>query len=430
MRLVYIVLTYLFVPIAFAGVLWRGLRDRNYWRGIPLRFGFGAHIGGTGAIWIHAVSLGEVTAAAPLLRALRGKYPARPLVLTTATPTGMQRARELFRDGVDIRYLPYDLPGAVRRFLERVRPQLAVILETELWPNLLHGCGRAAVPVVVASARLSPRSVGRYRRMASLFREVLARDAVIAAQSPADAERFIAIGAAAQNTHVIGNIKFDFAVDASVADHGAQLRARIAPARAVWVAGSTHEGEEAIVLDAHLAICAVKPNALLVLVPRHPNRFDAVAALLERRGIFYARRSRGKPQNANYQVLLVDTIGELLQFYAAADVAFVGGSLVPIGGHNLLEPAALGVPIVTGPYNENGIDIARKLADAGALQQVPDAAGLGATVIHLLGDRSKSATMVEAARRVIAENTGAVARLCALIEPMIGAAPVLKRNPP
>jgi 3-deoxy-D-manno-octulosonic-acid transferase len=410
-------------------VLWRGLGDRSYWRGLAQRFGCGPNVNGGGAIWIHAVSLGEVTAAAPLLRALRAKYPARPLLLTTATPTGMHRARELFRGGVDIRYVPYDLPGAVRRFLDRVRPGLAIILETELWPNLLHGCARRGVPLVIASARLSPRSVGRYRRMAGLFRDLLVRNTVIAAQSPADAERFISIGAAAQNTHVIGNIKFDFAIDASVAERGAALRARIAPARAVWVAGSTHEGEEAMVLDAHLAICAVKPNTLLVLVPRHPNRFAAVAALLERRRISYARRSRGEPQNANCQVLLVDTIGELLQFYAAADVAFVGGSLVSVGGHNLLEPAALGVPIVTGPYNSNGAEIARKLADAGALQPVQDAASLGAAIIDLLGEPTRSAAMAAAARRVIAENSGAVARLCALIEPMLSAAQVLKRNP-
>jgi 3-deoxy-D-manno-octulosonic-acid transferase len=419
MRLAYILLTYLLVPIAFAGVLWRGLRDRSYWRGIPQRFGCGTNIGGAGAIWIHAVSLGEVTAAAPLLRALRAKYRARPLVLTTATPTGMQRARELFRDGVDIRYVPYDLPGAVRRFLACVRPQLAIFLETELWPNLLQGCGRRGVRVVIASARLSPRSVGRYRRMAGLFRRVLAQDIVIAAQSPADAQRFIAIGAAAQNTHVIGNIKFDFALDATVAERGAVLRARFAPTRAVWVAGSTHEGEEQIVLDAHLAVCAVKPDALLVLVPRHPSRFDRVAALLGQRGLTYVRRSRGEPQNTAYQVLLVDTIGELLQFYAAADVAFVGGSLLPIGGHNLLEPAALGVPVVTGPYNSNGVDIARKLADAGGLQTVQDAAGLAATVLGLLADRSNGGKMAAAARRVIADNQGAVARLCALIEPIL-----------
>jgi 3-deoxy-D-manno-octulosonic-acid transferase len=428
MRFVYIVLTYLAVPIALVGVLWRGLRDRNYWRGLPQRFGWGAYVGSAGAIWIHAVSLGEVTAAAPLLRALRAKYPTRPLVLTTATPTGLQRGRELFRQGVDIRYIPYDLPGAVRRFLDRVQPQLAIFLETELWPNLLHGCAHRGVPLVIASARLSPRSVGRYRRMAGLIRPLLARDVVIAAQSPADAERFVAIGAPLQSSHVIGNIKFDFGIDATTAARGAALRARFAPARAVWLAGSTHEGEEERVLDAHLAVCAVRPDALLVLVPRHPNRFDAVAALLERRGLTYIRRSRGEPQNPDHPVLLVDTIGELLQFYAAADVAFVGGSLVPIGGHNLLEPAALGVPIVAGPYNTNSVDIARKLAEAGGLELVQNSAELGAAVLRLLSDRSHSAAMAAAARRVIADNQGAVARLCALIEPLIDATDV-QRNP-
>lgn len=419
MRFVYVVLAYLLVPVAFGVVLWRGLRDRDYWRDMKQRFGFGIPPEPAPSIWVHAVSVGEVQASAALVRALRVRYPRTPLVLTTVTPTGAQLARTLFDEGVHVRYVPYDLPGCVRRFFDRVRPLLAVILETELWPNLYHECGKRDVPLVLASARISPRSVGRYRLLVSLFRETLSHGIVIAAQSASDAERFKSIGANPARTHVTGNIKFDFVIPEALMSQGKELRGRYGGDRPVWIAGSTHEGEEEIVLDAHAAVRRELGNALLVLVPRHPNRFEAVAALLRKRGVSFVARSRSPSADGAVEVLLLDTLGELVTFYAASDVAFVAGSLVPIGGHNLLEPAALRLPILIGPHNFNSEDIARLLIEVGAANVVTDTRELAAEVLRLLKDAPARDEMGGAGRRALDENRGALQRLLALIDPLV-----------
>ncbi len=419
MRFIYIVLAYLLVPLAFGQQLWRGLRDRDYWRGLGDRFGVGYPVEQSRTIWVHAVSVGEVQASAALVRALRARYAHIPLVLTTVTPTGAQRAHELFGDDVRIRYIPYDLPGCVRRFFDRTRPLLAVILETEIWPNLYHECGRRGVPLVLASARISPRSVNRYRLLVSLFRETLSHGIVIAAQSESDAGRFRSIGASAGRTHVTGNVKFDFELPPGLPARGRALREEHAGNRPVWIAGSTHDGEEDLVLDAHVAVRRELPDALLVLVPRHRNRFDSVAALLRRRGVAFVARSTRERSTARVEVLLLDTLGELVMFYAAADVAFVGGSLVPIGGHNLLEPAALALPILTGPHNFNSEDIARLFVEVGAANVVTSPRELSAEVVRLLRDEAARKEMGTAGRRAVDENRGALTRLLNLIDPLI-----------
>jgi 3-deoxy-D-manno-octulosonic-acid transferase len=438
MRLLYVLIAYLLAPVVCGVMLWRGLHDRSYWRNFSERFGFGVAAAGEGSIWVHAVSVGEVQAAASLVSALRERYPDLPLVLTTVTPTGAQRARELFRAGVQVRYVPYDLPGSVRRFFDRVQPRIAIILETELWPTLYHECGRRRVPLVLASARISPRSVGRYRRLAGLFRETLSHGIVIAAQSEGDAERFRSIGANPAKTHVTGNIKFDFALPADIVARGAALRERYAGGRPVWVAGSTHDGEESQVIEAHRVVRAAGHDALLVLVPRHPNRFADVADGLQAQGVAFMRRTAdiGKvhgPEGGNGgrkhpggavgagqgDVLLVDTLGELLAFYAAGDVAFVAGSLVPIGGHNLLEPVSVGVPTLTGPHVFNAEDIAQLLLDEGAALGVRDARDLGETVAALLGDEPRRRRIAAAGFAVLSRNRGALARLLALLGPVI-----------
>lgn len=421
MRFLYIVIAYLLAPALCVLMLWRGLRDRSYWRDFSQRFGYGAHLA-TPGIWVHAVSVGEVQAAAPLVQALRTRHPAIPIVLTTVTPTGAARARGLFRQTVDVRFMPYDLPGSVRRFFDRVRPRLAIVFETELWPNLYHECGRRRVPLVLASARISPRSVGRYRWLVSLFRETLSHGVVIAAQGAGDAERFESIGAAPERTHVIGNVKFDFAAPAETTERGRMIRRRHGASRPVWVAGSTHEREEAILLDAHRRLRKTYPDALLIMVPRHPNRFAEVAEWLTRIGVSIARRSQAVPAGAETEVLLVDTLGELLDFYAAGDVAFVGGSLVPIGGHNLLEPAVLGRPILTGPYNFNGEDIARLLIERGAARVVADAGALAEGLAALLASRAERERIGAIGRAAVEENRGALARLLDLIEPLLAGA--------
>jgi 3-deoxy-D-manno-octulosonic-acid transferase len=410
-------LIYLLRPIAVAVVLWRGLRNRRYWVGLGERFGFGQFCASP-TLWVHAVSLGEVTAAAAVVRVLQTRHPQLPVVLTTATPTGRERAQALFGDSVVVRYVPYDTPGSMRRFIARIRPRLVIIMETELWPNLFNQCRRRGIPIVLASARLSLRSVARYRRFGGLFRDVFSSNTLVAAQSAADAERFIAIGADRDRTHVIGNVKFDISIDAAVAEHGRELRAAYWGKRPVWIAGSTHAGEEEAVLTAHAGLQGELADVLLLLVPRHPERFQAVADLLSRRGLRFERRSSANAVRPDTQVLLVDTVGELAALYASVDAAFVGGSLVPVGGHNLLEPAALGVPVITGPYQANGKEIAQLLMQAGAALQVADGPELAAVLKRLFADPERRRRMGLSGRHVVEANRGSVTRLLELVEPI------------
>ena len=421
MRFLYLLAVLIAVPVVSLTYLWRGLRDRSYWHNFSERFGFGARQTPHG-VWLHAVSVGEVQACAPLVSVLHERHPEVPLTVTTFTPTGAARARALYGNLAQVRYLPFDLPGAMRRFLARVQPRLAVIFETELWPNLYRECGRRRIPLVLASARISPRSVGRYRRLGALFRNALAQAAVVAAQAPGDAERFRSLGADPSSTHVTGNIKFDFELPPDIAARGARLRAQYAQERALWVAGSTHGGgEEQAVLEAHRQVRAAHPGTLLVLAPRHPPRFTEVAQALEAAGVSFVRRSASVDHGAGADcaVVLLDSLGELLGFYAAADVAFVGGSLVPVGGHNLLEPAALGVPVLTGPHTFNSEQIARLLIARGAAQVVHDAAELGARVSELLADPRARERMGAAGSASVDSNRGALEKLLALIEPLL-----------
>jgi 3-deoxy-D-manno-octulosonic-acid transferase len=421
MRVIYTWLIRLAVPFAFAVVLWRGVRDRSYWQGLAERFGFVRPLPNL-SIWLHAVSLGEMSAAAPLVRALHARYPQLPLLLTAATPAGRARARDLFGAIADIRFLPYDTPGSVRRFLERSRPRIAIIMETELWPNLFRECERRGIPVVLASARLSEKSVARYRRFGKLFAGVFTKNVTVAAQSAPDAERFISIGATSGQTRAIGNVKFDLGLDAGIIEAGKILRAAYGASRPVWVAGSTHAGEEEQLLEAHALVQAHRPDALLLLAPRHKDRFAAVADLLTRRGIKFARRSgmvRGAAPPMEMAVLLVDTMGELTALYASADVAFVGGSLTAVGGHNLLEPAALGLPVLTGPSHENGKDIALLLLQRGAALQVANAQDLAALLRRLLDDHAERRRIGMIGKDIVESNRGSVERLLALIEPAL-----------
>lgn len=424
MRAAYVLLTWLIAPLLLIHLFWRGLRVPGYRRRIGERFGFRLprlnHHAGHSSLWIHAVSVGEVQAAAPLVRALLQRHPGVPLVVTTMTPTGSERVRALFGDAVIHCYVPYDIVGPVRRFFDWARPSLAIIMETELWPNLYHECGRRGVPLVLASARVSVRSLRHYRRLVPLFRGTLSNGIVIAAQTEADAGRFRSLGANPARTHVTGNIKFDFDLSPGVPARGQALRALHAPDRPVWIAASTHDGEEVAALDAHQRLRERYPSALLILVPRHPERFDQVAALLEARGFAHVRRSTGAIAQAETSVLLGDTMGELTTFYAAADVAFVGGSLVPVGGHNLLEPVALGVPVLTGPHNENAADIAELLIDCGAALRIADWTALAADLAMLLTDQAERLRRGTAGRHAIEANRGALGRLLALLEPLIG----------
>jgi 3-deoxy-D-manno-octulosonic-acid transferase len=306
----------------------------------------------------------------------------------------------------------------VRRFLDRIQPRVAIVLETEIWPTLYDTLGRRGIPLVMASARVSARSVNRYRRMASLFKETLSHGILIGAQSATDAERFRAIGAAPGRIVVTGNVKFDMEIGQSAVDAGRNFR-RLAPGRPVWIAGSTHDGEESVVLAAHTIVKARHPGALLILVPRHPQRFEAVRALLRRRGEPFAQRSSGEVPGAEQDTFLVDTLGELQMFYAAADVAFVGGSLVPIGGHNLLEPAVLGLPILSGPHTHNAQDIAELLQQCGALSIVASADELARRVADYFDEPARARTDGARGQETVAQSRGAVDRLVAMVAPLL-----------
>jgi 3-deoxy-D-manno-octulosonic-acid transferase len=353
------------------------------------------------------------------------------LVVTASTATGRERAAALYGQIADIRYLPYDLPFSVRRFLNRVQPCVGVILETELWPTLLEACAARGIPLLVASARVSERSMQRYQKVGRWLAKLLGAPLVhIAAQTDADRDRFIRLGAAPDRTTVSGNLKFDQMPPPDRLDAAAAWRARWGAQRPVWVAGSTHEGEEAQVLAAHRQVLAQAPDALLVLAPRHPPRFDRVAALIEGEGCALARRSTGvDPVPEAASVLLLDTLGELVAVYGAAQIAFVGGSLVPIGGHNLLEPLSVQCPTLTGPSNCNDERTARLLLDAGAVQQVEDSASLARAVLARFKAPVTAQAALKAAEQVLSANRGAVDRVLAQLAPLLPTRPVSAPTP-
>lgn len=431
-RGIYNLLLGLLFPLVFVALTVRGWRNPQAavpWRERLALVRPPLPPGSPDPLWVHAVSLGEVQAASALVAALRLRDRTRPVLFTVGTLTGMQRARACFPDAaapdrapVVLAFAPLDLPGAVRRFLDHFRPVALLLLEMEIWPNLLKGCDVRGIPVALASARLSEQSARRYQRYGrTLMLGALRRLRTIAAQSAEDAARFVALGAPADNVHVAGNLKFDFAPPRELPVRAQALREALG-GRRLWVAGSTHAGEEIACLEAQQALEQRFGDEapLLVLVPRVPGRFDEVADLLSARGVSFARRSHGAPPlPADCGVLLVDTLGELMDFYALAEVAFVGGTLVPVGGHNLLEPAALGVPVVCGPHTHNGPQVAQLLREAGALRVVSDGAGLTRAVLALYGDEDARKAAGEAGRRVVEANRGAVARCLEIVGPVL-----------
>ncbi|MCB1774580.1 MAG: lipid IV(A) 3-deoxy-D-manno-octulosonic acid transferase [Gammaproteobacteria bacterium] len=414
MRLLYTVLLTVLTPIVVLRLLLRSLRAPAYRRRLAERFGFFPRPSRWGGIWIHAVSVGEVQAIVPLVRELLAKHPRVPIMLTTTTPTGSERVREQFGTQVDHVYFPYDLPWSLSEFIRRVRPRVLLMVETEIWPNLLFDCRRHGIYTVLANARLSERSARGYARLGAFTRETFGRIDCVAAQAEADAERFRRLGVAADRVSVTGSVKFDMRIPASLAERVEVLR-REWSGRPVWIAGSTHEGEDELVLFAHLKVMRQFPDALLLLVPRHPERFDRVASLCKREQLRMARRSRPGDLSADTQVYVCDTMGELPALLGSADVAFIGGSLVRTGGHNMLEASAQGVAVCFGPHVFNFAAISALLLAEGAARQVADEAALGAQVVEWFSDASARAEVGENGRRVVEQNRGAVRRLKALV---------------
>ncbi|PNG30565.1 lipid IV(A) 3-deoxy-D-manno-octulosonic acid transferase [Pseudomonas protegens] len=413
-RTLYTALFYLGLPLVAIRLWLRSRKAPAYAKRIGERFSLGLPAMQTGGIWVHAVSVGESIAAAPMIRALLARYPQLPITVTCMTPTGSERIQALFANEPRIQhcYLPYDLPCAAARFLDRVQPKLAVIMETELWPNHIDQCARRGIPVALANARLSERSAKGYGRFARLTAPMLGQMSLFAVQTEAEAERFRQLGARPETVEVTGSIKFDLSIDPQLLERARDLRQQWqAMERPVWIAASTHEGEDAVVLDAHRQLLASYPNALLILVPRHPERFNSVFELCQQQGFATVRRSAGEPVGTTTSVLLGDTMGELLFLYALADSAFVGGSLVANGGHNLLEPAALAKPVISGPHLFNFLEIAAMLREAGALQEVDDAEGLAVAVQRLFELPRDAQKMAEAGLKVLKANQGALQRL-------------------
>lgn len=410
-RLGYTLLLYLLLPAALWHLAWRARRQPAYLQRIPERFGFYRQRPAGPLIWIHAVSVGETRAAGLLVRDLQKEYSGHSVLLSHMTPTGRETGEALFGDSVHRCYLPYDFPGSVARFLDHYRPALALLMETELWPNLIHGCHVRDIPVYLVNARLSGKSHAGYRRFEGLMRETLGEMTGIAAQTPEDAQRLAALGA--HSTLVTGNLKFDLEPPPEQLALGASWRRQYGAARRVLLAASTRESEEALLIE-RLRELDVE-DALLVIVPRHPQRFDAVAALLERSGLRYQRRSANAPVDTGTQVLLGDSMGELFAYYAACDVAFVGGSLLPLGGQNMIEPCAVGKPVLFGPHTFNFSEAAENAVAVGAALRVATADELMAQARRLLTDTALAARMGAAGREFVRKHQGATQRVLELL---------------
>ena len=415
MRILYSILLYLAVPVVLLRLLWRGFRAPGYWQRWYQRFGFRLGQPLKQCIWVHAVSVGEVRAATPLIKQIRSRYPGCFLLVSTTTATGSAQVLQDDELGARHVYTPYDLPGSVRRFLDHFQPCVAIIIEAELWPNLFRACHQRHVPVMVVNARLSAKSAQRYQRVAGLTAETLRVVSLIAAQTEIEADRFRQLGAGREAVHVTGNIKFDLTLPASLQEQAASLRRDWGQARPVWIAASTHEGEDEIMLQAQALLRENFPHALLVLVPRHPERFSRVATLSRARGYPTVLRSQHSPCPADAAVFIGDSMGELCLFYAAADIAFVGGSLVPTGGHNILEPALLGKPVLFGTHMFNFAEASSLLLTADAAIQVSNAAMLAQTLGELFADAQRRHAAGDRARQVVEQNRGALDKTMRLL---------------
>ncbi len=417
MRWLYVLLLYVLTPFVLLRLLWRSRQVRGYRERIGERFGFVPRPAAGIAVWVHAVSVGESLAALPLIRRLVERHGEGRVWVTTTTPTGSERVIAALEGKVVHTYAPYDLPGAVGRFLDCAQPAQVVIMETELWPTLFRQLRRRGIPLTIANARLSPRSFAGYSRVAGFTREVLQDTTRVAAQSEADAQRFASLGA--PNVESIGNLKFDIDPAAAQVGAGKALRESLGASRLAWIAASTHEGEEAAALDAHRALCERHPDALLLLVPRHPQRFDEAERHIRRAGLRSLRRSAlvADPAlaGAQVQVLLGDSLGEMWMYLAAADLAFVGGSLVMVGGHNVLEPAALGLPVLFGPHMHNFLAARELLLRADAAIEVAGPEALARGVAELLADPARCARMGQAGRAAVLSNRGALEKLLAIL---------------
>ncbi|MDD5300784.1 MAG: lipid IV(A) 3-deoxy-D-manno-octulosonic acid transferase [Gallionella sp.] len=420
-RFFYTFALWLLVPYIFLRLLWRARKQPEYLRHIGERFGFYSISSDRPVIWLHAVSVGETRAAQSLVTRLRKTYPDHQILLTHTTPTGRATGEQLYGSDVLRAYLPYDYPFAVNRFLRHFKPQLGILMETEIWFNLIHACRETGTPLLLLNARMSEKSARNYARFARLTRNALGELTAIAAQTADDAARLTSLGA--QDVAVTGNLKFDIEPPPAMLQLGGRLREQFGTGRKVFLAASTREGEEALLLNALKNIHI--PELLLIIVPRHPQRFGAVAQLLEQRGIAFMRRSEmGEPNRAvpaEIRAVLGDSMGEMFAYYAAADLAFIGGSLLPYGGQNLIEACAAGTPVLVGPHTHNFAEATLLAASAGAAIQIQDAGELMAKLQRLLDNSDALSGMRRQCAGFVKSNRGATDKSLQIIMPLLAA---------
>ncbi|MBN2690037.1 MAG: lipid IV(A) 3-deoxy-D-manno-octulosonic acid transferase [Gammaproteobacteria bacterium] len=420
LRSIYSLAIYLAMPFIVLRLLLKSLKNPAYRQRMKERFACITHkINTNKNIWIHAVSLGESIAAIPLIKEIKKHFPQCAITVTCMTPTGSQKIKQVFGNNVHHYYAPYDAPILIKKFLKKIRPQLLIIMETELWPNILHYSKKYGTKIILANARLSPKSTGGYAKISSFTKEMLNNIDLIAAQTKEDQLRFIQLGAKENNTQNMGNIKFDLTIPENLATKSQALRQKWGEKRKVFIAGSTHQGEDEQIIAAYKIVKQQIPNLLLLLVPRHPERFSTTKELCNNNDLKIISYANKEACNVDTDVILGDIVGELLLLYGASDIAFVGGSLVPTGGHNLLEPAAIGIPVISGPNLFNFTEIKNLLLKNQALSLVNNPHELANVVINLFNDQELYDLRIRQAQKVLKQNRGAIKKLITIIKNII-----------
>lgn len=415
MRIIYSFLFYFSTPFIISRLLWRSLKNPAYRQRIFERFGFYPQTYAQNVLWFHAVSVGECEAIFPLIRLIQTRQPQLPILITTTTPTGSVRVKAVLGDTVQHVYLPYDLPDVIARFLNRFKPKIAVIVETEIWINLFQACAKKKIPLYLINARLSEKSVRGYQKMPSLVLPALNAMTQIATQSETDKKRFIEIGAKSDKVENLGNIKFDLTINDKIFEQARNLKIKLFPNRFVFIAASTHDGEETLLFETYKNLKKQIPQLLLAIAPRHPERFGEVDLLAKNVNLKTVKRTTKQICENETDIFLIDTLGELKLFYATADIAFVGGSFVPIGGHNILEPAVAGVPVLFGLEMKNFAFISEKMLEAQAALQCRNIADLETKTLELYHQVELRNALQENAKKFIEENQGTTERIYTLL---------------
>jgi 3-deoxy-D-manno-octulosonic-acid transferase len=414
MRIIYSALFYILIPFVLCRLLWRGIKAPAYRQRWHERFAFYRTHYPQNVVWFHAVSVGEAETLFPLITTIQQKYPNTKIVITTTTPTGSARVKAVLKDSVAHVYLPYDIPGAVNRFMACFKPKLAVIMETEIWPNLFTACATNNIPLYMINARLSERSTRGYQKLSALIKPALAHITILS-QSQQDTDRFIAIGANPQQVKTLGNMKFDLDNSHHRREQGLAIKTTLFNSRFVWLIASTHQGEEDIFLAIYKEIKPKIPELLLAIAPRHPERFLDVKKLCEQHQLQVATYTSQDNVHSTIDVYLLDTLGELRTFYAAADVAFVGGSMVSVGGHNILEASAVGVPVMFGPFMANFKTIAENVLALGAAIQCQDNNALVDAIMTLYQNPNYRQSLAEKANAFVENNKGVCAKIIEIL---------------